>query len=68
MIRTRHNQQFQPTLAPMTSPTRGAAPLYPNAPLSFTLLLIVAAVGFYPSYFSVLGETDAAHHLPRAVG
>lgn len=47
----------------MTSTTRTASPLYPNAPLYFTLLLIVAVVGFYPSYFSVLGDTDAAHHF-----
>ena len=45
----------------MTSTT--ATSLYPNAPLYFTLLLIIAVVGFYPSYFSVLGETDAAHHF-----
>jgi hypothetical protein len=36
---------------------------YPRAPLYFVLLLAVAFVGFYPSYFSRLRETDAVHHF-----
>lgn len=36
---------------------------YPRAPLYFTLLLLIAAYGFYPSYFSRLQAMDFAHHV-----
>jgi hypothetical protein len=51
----------------MTQTIRSAGQLYPDAPWYFTLLLVVAVIGFYPSYFSVLGETDAAHHFHGAL-
>lgn len=39
------------------------APFYSRAPLYFGLALLTAFVGFYPSFFSRLRETDATHHL-----
>lgn len=40
-----------------------AEPLYFRSPWYFTLLLLVAVVGFFPSYFSRLGEAKALHHF-----
>ena len=37
--------------------------LYPRAPLYFSLVFLVAIIGFYPSFFSKLKETDAIHHF-----
>lgn len=39
------------------------AHLYPRAPIYFALLLLVAVVGFYPSFFSRLKDADLAHHF-----
>ena len=36
---------------------------YPRAPFYFALVLLTAIVGFYPTYFSRLGQTDAVHHF-----
>lgn len=44
-----------------------AAPLYGNAPLYFSLLLLVALAGFYPSYYSRLGEAKAVHQFHGGV-
>ncbi|HEU4951833.1 MAG TPA: hypothetical protein VFT46_07760 [Holophagaceae bacterium] len=40
-----------------SAPTR-----YPRAPLYFSLLLLLAVAGFYPSYFGRLRSADAVHH------
>lgn len=40
-----------------------ATALYPRAPIYFSLVLLTAATGFYPSYFSRFGKTDAVHHF-----
>lgn len=40
-----------------------AEPLYFRSPWYFTLLLLVAVVGFFPSYFARLGEAKALHHF-----
>lgn len=39
------------------------APFYRNSPIYFSLVLLVAIIGFFPSFFSKLGETDATHHF-----
>ena len=36
---------------------------YPRAPFYFALVLLTAILGFYPTYFSRLGQTDAVHHF-----
>ncbi len=40
-----------------------AMSLYPRAPIYFSLVFLVAIIGFYPSFFSKLTETDATHHF-----
>lgn len=40
-----------------------ATSLYPRAPIYFSLVLLTATIGFYSSYFSRLGKTDAVHHF-----
>jgi uncharacterized membrane protein len=40
-----------------------AAPLYFRSPWYFALLLLVAIAGFYPSYYSRLGDARALHHF-----
>ncbi len=37
--------------------------IYRNAYIYFSLALLVAIVGFYPSYFAKLPDTDAVHHF-----
>ena len=37
--------------------------LYPRAWIYFGLAFLVTIAGFFPSYFSRLGETSAAHHF-----
>ena len=37
--------------------------LYPRAPIYFLLVFLVAIIGFYPSFFSKLRETDAIRHF-----
>lgn len=39
------------------------APLYHDAPMYFSLVFLVAVVGFYPSYFSKQHEADVIHHF-----
>ncbi len=39
-----------------------------RAPYWFSLLLLIALVGFYPSYFSRLPDTDLAHHFHGITG
>jgi hypothetical protein len=39
------------------------APLYPRAPLYLLLVFATALVGFWPSYFARLRQTDLVHHL-----
>lgn len=41
---------------------------FSRAPYWFGLLLLVALIGFYPSYFSRLGDTDLAHHFHGITG
>ncbi len=36
---------------------------YANAYLCFGLAFLVTIAGFYPSYFSRLAQTGAAHHF-----
>lgn len=36
---------------------------YDRAPWYFSLLLLAGVLGFYRSYFSILGQVDLAHHL-----
>jgi len=42
---------------------RSASALYPRADLYFALALLTAIIGFYPSYFGRLTQTDVAHHF-----
>jgi uncharacterized membrane protein len=42
-------------------------PFYSNSPLYFSLLLIVAVIGFFPSFFSRLGEAKAVHQFHGGV-
>ncbi len=37
--------------------------IYRNAYIYFSLVLLVAVVGFFPSYFARLRDTDAVHHF-----
>jgi len=37
--------------------------LYRASAFYFALALLIAIAGFYPTYFSVLAKTDAAHHF-----
>ena len=37
--------------------------MYPRAHIYFAMALLVALIGFYPSYFSRLTQADAAHHF-----
>lgn len=37
--------------------------LYPRAPIYFSLVFLVAIIGFYPSFFSNQTKTDATHHF-----
>jgi hypothetical protein len=37
--------------------------IYRNAYIYFSLALLVAIIGFFPSYFAKLRETDAVHHF-----
>ena len=37
--------------------------MYKRAHIYFSLTFLVAFVGFFPSYFSKLGDTDAVHHF-----
>ena len=41
----------------------GRGGIYPRAHFYFLLALLTAFVGFYPSYFSRLGDTDGVHHF-----
>jgi uncharacterized membrane protein len=43
------------------------APLYASAPFYFLLLLLVALVGFFPSYYSKLGSAKAVHQFHGGV-
>jgi uncharacterized membrane protein len=43
------------------------APFYGDAPLYFVLLLLVALVGFFPSYYSRLGNGQFAHQFHGAM-
>jgi hypothetical protein len=36
---------------------------YDRSPIYFALALLAVVVGFFPSYFGRLGQTDALHHL-----
>jgi uncharacterized membrane protein len=40
-----------------------AAPLYFRSPWYFSLLLLLAVAGFFPSYFARLGQAKALHHF-----
>lgn len=40
-----------------------AAPLYSRSPWYFSLLLLTAFGGFFPSYFAHLGDARALHHF-----
>ena len=40
-----------------------AAPLYSRSPWYFSLLLLTAFAGFFPSYYSRLGDARALHHF-----
>lgn len=48
-----------------TSPR--TSPFYSDAPLYFVLLLLVALVGFFPSYYSKLGSGQFAHQFHGAM-
>jgi len=37
--------------------------LYKRAYVYFSLAILLAVIGFFPSYFSVLGQTDAVRHF-----
>jgi hypothetical protein len=43
------------------------SPFYSDAPLYFVLLLLVALVGFFPSYYSKLGTGQFAHQFHGAM-
>lgn len=40
-----------------------AQPLYRNAPFYFLLLLVIAFIGFFPSYYARLGKASFTHHF-----
>lgn len=43
-----------------------AAPLYSRSPWYFSLLLLTAFAGFFPSYYARLGDARALHHFHGA--
>jgi uncharacterized membrane protein len=43
------------------------APFYSNTPLYFSLLLLVALAGFYPSFYGRLGEAKLVHQFHGAI-
>ncbi len=42
---------------------RGGSGIYRNAFIYFALALLLAVIGFFPSYFGNLRNTDAVHHF-----
>jgi uncharacterized membrane protein len=40
-----------------------ATPLYSRSPWYFSLLLLIALAGFFPSYYARLGDARALHHF-----
>jgi hypothetical protein len=40
-----------------------AAPLYSRSPWYFSLLLLIAFAGFFPSYFARIGDARVLHHF-----
>lgn len=50
-----------------TSTAPRALPFYSDAPLYFLLLLLIALVGFFPSYYSKLGSGSFAHQFHGAM-
>ena len=44
-----------------------SAPFYSNSPLYFTILLLVALVGFFPSYYGRIGDAKMVHQFHGGV-
>jgi uncharacterized membrane protein len=44
-----------------------AAPLYANSPLYFSALLLIALVGFFPSYYGRIGDARMVHQFHGGV-